>query len=376
MDSILRAAGDLLDTELSDPIELGGSRRSTVVRCRTASGGSVIVKAFSGEPEGLRSFASEAAGLSLRLAGPELIAVDAAVPLLVLEDLGDAPTLADLLLGDDPKAAATGLLAWARGLGRLAAGSVPKRADLARLRARYDKGVPSWEDEPWIERNFADLLALLDQTSVAVPKGLAGELAEIGAVGAEYLAFTPGDTCPDNNLLTQDGLRLIDFEAACFQSVFLTAAYCRMPFSTCWCVFRLPTGLAEGIERAFRAEVVNAYPELAGDAVWQAGVRRAIVVWTVDATVALLPRTLEDGPLHPTRRPVPTRRQLLEHRWGMASTLEEFPALAATMRTLLRDVARGWETPPLQGYPAFSELGSDDLVQELCPSEPSPERTV
>ncbi|WP_067143438.1 hypothetical protein [Microtetraspora malaysiensis] len=365
MDSILRAAADLLGTELSDPIDLGGSRRSTVVRCHTASRGSVIVKAFSGEPEGLRSFASEAAGLSLRMAGPELFAVDTAVPLLVMEDLGDAPTLADLLLGDDPEAAAAGLLAWARGLGRLAAGSVPKRADLARLRARYDKGVPSWEDEPWIEQNSAGLLDLLGQTLITVPEGLAGELAEIGTVGAECPAFTPGDTCPDNNLLTPDGLRLIDFEFACFQSVFLTAAYCRMPFSTCWCVYRLPTGLAEEIEHAFRAEVVNAYPELADDAVWQAGVRRAVAVWTVDATVALLPRTLEDGPLHPTRRPVPTRRQLLEHRWAMASTLEEFPALAATMRTLLGEIAGGWGTPPLQGYPSFGGLGSDDLVRKL-----------
>ncbi|MGI5492959.1 hypothetical protein [Microtetraspora malaysiensis] len=365
MDSILRAAGDLLDTELSDPVDLGGSRRSTVVRCRTATGGSVIVKAFAGEPEGLRSFASEAAGLSLRLAGPELLAVDAEVPLLVMEDLGDAPTLADLLLGDDPKAAAAGLLAWACGLGRLAAGSVQRKADLARLWARYDKGVPSWEDEPWIEQNSADLLALLDRTLITVPRGLAGELAEIGAVRAEYPAFTPGDTCPDNNLMTSDGLRLIDFEFACFQSVFLTAAYCRMPFSTCWCVFRLPTGWAEEIEHAFRAEVVDAYPELADDAVWRAGMRWAIAVWTVDATVALLPRTLEDGPLHPTRRPVPTRRQLLEHRWEMASTLEEFPALAATMRTLLGEVAGGWGMPPLQGYPVFREPGSDDLAREL-----------
>ncbi|WP_433220157.1 hypothetical protein [Microtetraspora malaysiensis] len=165
MDSILRAAGDLLDTELSDPVDLGGSRRSTVVRCRTATGGSVIVKAFAGEPEGLRSFSSEATGLSLRLAGPELLAVDAEVPLLVMEDLGDAPTLADLLLGDDPKAVTAGLLAWACGLGRLAAGSVQKKADLARLWARYDKGVPSWENEPWIEQNSADLLTLLDRTS-------------------------------------------------------------------------------------------------------------------------------------------------------------------------------------------------------------------
>ncbi len=354
MDLILRAAGEVLGTELSDPVDLGGSPRSSVLRCGTAVGGSVIVKAFTNEPEALRSFTAEAAGLSLGLAGPEVLGVDPEFPLLVMADLGAAPTLADVLLGDDPTAAENGLLAWARGLGRLAAESVHRRADLTRLWARYDKGMLSWGDEPWIAQNATDLLALLDGAGIAAPPGLIEELARIGTAGGEeYPALTPGDTCPDNNLLTSEGLRLIDFEAACYQSVFLTAAYCRMPFSSCWCVFALPAEMAAEVEQAYRAEVVAVYPALAEDEVWQAGMRQAIAVWTVDATVSLLPRTVEDGPLNRTRRPVPTRRQVLRHRWEMASAMEEFPALAETMRLLLREVAGGWEVAPLPGYPAF-----------------------
>ncbi|PYC66101.1 hypothetical protein C7C46_31625 [Streptomyces tateyamensis] len=354
MDLILRTAGDLLGTVLSDPVDLGGSTRSTVLRCRTAAGGSVIVKSFSNEPEALRSFTSEAAGLSLGLAGPALLGVDKAVPLLVMADFGGAPTLADVLLGDDPKAAEEGLLAWARALGRLAAGSVHRQADLAQLWTRYDKGMPSWGEQPWIEENATALPALLAGAGITPPPGLVGELARIGTAGGEdYPAFTPGDTCPDNSLLTAEGLRLVDFEAACFQSVFLTAAYCRMPFSSCWCVYRLPTGLAQEIEQAYRSEILATYPALAEEAVWQAGMRQAIAVWTVEATVRLLPRTVKDGPLHRTRRPVPTRRQVLRHRWEMASTMEDFPALAETMRLLLREVAGGWGVGPLPGYPAF-----------------------
>ncbi|MEU4087075.1 hypothetical protein [Streptomyces aureus] len=355
MESILRAAGALLDTELSGPVDLGGSSRSTVLRCATADGRSVIVKAYGDGPDSLRCFTAEAAGLSLGIAGPEVLGVDTAIPLLVMADLGDAPTLADVLLGNDPAAAEAGLLAWARGLGRLAAASVHRRADLTRLWARYDRGMPSWEEDPWIPRNPASLLALLDEAGIAAPAGLAEELARIGTAGGEeYPAFTPGDTCPDNNLLTAEGLRLIDFEAACYQSVFMTAAYCRMPFSSCWCVFALPPGTAAEIERAYRDEVVGVYPALADDDVWQAGMRGAIAVWTVDATVRVLPRSAQDAPLHPTRRPVPTRRQLLRHRWEMASELEEFPALAETMRSLLREVAGDWDVPALPGYPAFA----------------------
>ncbi|WP_033212952.1 hypothetical protein [Kitasatospora phosalacinea] len=361
MDEIIRAAGALLGQPLRHPVDLGGSPRSTVLRCRTADGGSVIVKAFADGPEARRAYAGETAGLSLGLAGPGLLAVDPERRLLVMADLGNAPTLADLLLGTDPKAAERGLLEWARGLGRLAARSVPRRAEFAALWQHHGEGLPSWEDEPWQLRNAGAFLELLAECGVSAPPGLADELAEVGTAGGErYPGFTPGDTCPDNNLITAEGLRLLDFEAAGYQSVFLTAAYCRMPFSSCWCVYRLPVGLARRVEGAYRSEVVTRYPDLAEDAVWQAGTARAVVVWTVDSTLHLLRRALpEDGPMHRTRRPVPTRRQLLRHRWTSALRLTGYPAFTATVRLLLSELASEWDAPELPGYPAFhSATGS------------------
>jgi hypothetical protein len=48
---------------------------------------------------------------------------------------------------------------------------------------------------------------------------------------------------------------------------------------------------------------------------------------------------------------------VLRHRWEVASTLEEFPAFAETMRLLLREVAGGWEVaPPLVFHREFHEL--------------------
>lgn len=360
MDQILHAAGELLGTALVGPTDLGGSSRSTVLRCRTAEGRSVVVKAYQDDSVALRCFTAETAGLSLGLGGPELLGVAPEVPLLVMADLGDAPTLADVLLGDDPKAAEEGLLAWARGLGRLAAGSVHRRGELAELSARYRKnGLASWDDDPWIPERAAKFPGLLESSGVPVPAGLVDELERVGTAGGEtYPAFTPGDTCPDNNLLTPDGLRLIDFEAACFQSVFLTAAYCRLPFATCWCVFMLAPDLARRIEETFRAELVPAYPALADDAVWQAGMDQAVVVWTVDSTVSMLSRAQEqDIPMHRTRKPVPTMRQVLRHRWetaGTASAGDAYPAFGAAVRGLLREVADGWDVPSLPAYPAFA----------------------
>ncbi|MFG2818596.1 hypothetical protein ACGFX4_04115 [Kitasatospora sp. NPDC048365] len=359
METITRSAGQALGTTLSDPLDLGGSPRSTVLRCRTADGGTVVLKAFADEEGALRAFAAEAAGLALGLGGPELLAAlpDEDRPILVMTDLGTAPTLADLLLGDDPDAVRDALLAWARGLGALGAASVDRRREFEASALRYARTeLPIWSLDPWQARNAESLPALLEAAGLAVEPGLAEELAAIGtAGGADYPAFTPGDTCPDNNLITAGGLRLIDFETCGYQSVFLTAAYCRMPFSTCWCVFDLPADLADAAERAYRAEVVGRYPRLADDTVWEAGIRQAVAVWTVDATVRLLARSAEDRPLHRTRRPVATVRQLLVHRWRQAAGLTEYPAFAATMRALLDRVAATWDAPPLPGYPALAK---------------------
>ncbi|MFD8707254.1 hypothetical protein ACFV1W_32505 [Kitasatospora sp. NPDC059648] len=367
MDEIIRAAGALLGQSLRYPVDLGGSSRSTVLRCRTATGGSVIVKAFADDPEARRAYTGETAGLSLGLAGPELLAADIERRLLVMADLGDVPTLADLLLGTDPKAAERGLLEWARGLGRLAACSVQRRAEFAALWQHHGQGLPSWEDEPWQRQNVDAFLDLLTECGLTAPPGLADELTAVGTAGGErYPGFTPGDTCPDNNLITPEGLRLIDFEAAGYQSVFLTAAYCRMPFSSCWCVYQLPADLAQRIEECYQFEVVTQYPDLAEEELWQAGMAQAVVVWTVDTTLRLLRRALpQDGRMHRTRRPVPTRRQVLRHRWTSALQLTGYPAFTSTMRLLLSELAAGWDVPELPGYPAFRAGAGPEAVQTV-----------
>ena len=54
------------------------------------------------------------------------------------------------------------------------------------------------------------------------------------------LAFTPGDTCPDNDVQVADGLVLIDFEDAQWRHVVWDVAYLTVPFPSCWCSWRLP----------------------------------------------------------------------------------------------------------------------------------------
>lgn len=352
----MAAASVLLGERLSDPADLGGGR-SRVLRCRTAAGGTVVVKSYRATPDGARSFAAEEAGLAFTGAagvGPRLLAADPAAALIVMTDLGDAPSLADALLGESPAAAESAVLSWARACGRLAAATAGREDELARL----TRGAPRPRLAEMLREGCDVLAERAAAAGVAVPAGLDADLAGLASVigPCPHRVFSPGDLCPDNNLLTAEGFRFLDYEAAGFHCAFLDAAYVRMPFSTCWCVFRLPGELAAAAEAIYRSEVAGVHPGLAADEVWQRGVRLAMAAWTADMTDWLLDSALAaDRPMDDVR-PSPTARQLLRYRWQtLAEALDgagEMPVLSELMRRLLA-ATEGWDVPGLPGYPAF-----------------------
>ncbi|HEY1174693.1 MAG TPA: hypothetical protein VGF17_00925 [Phytomonospora sp.] len=356
VDEVLAAAAAILGVGLSAPVDLGGSSRSTVLRATRDDGGTVIVKAqHLGDPEAVSRFAAEAAGLTFTERGPELLGVDRDAAVLVMSDLGTWPCLADVLLGDDPTAATGALLSWALAYGRIARDSLTRADELSELLARYGDTAPNWNDSPWLDERLPKSVDLFDLVGLSPPAGLDEEIAALGeVVRGGPRVFSPGDICPDNNLLTDQGLRVIDFEGAGFHSAYLDAAYVTMPFATCWCVFRLPAEVAERVEHAYWTELTGAEPTAAH----RAGTRAAVAVWTLDMLSYLLPRSVDaDGPMHPKRRPIATKRQVMRHRLGMAVALlseaGEFPAVAEACARLLAYTDR-WETPALGLYPAFA----------------------
>ncbi len=314
MDDLLAAASAALGATLTDPENLGGSGRSGVARCRVAGGGTVVVKKYPATAEGTDSFAAEAAGLALAAqagAGPRLLAASSPARLVVMSDLGNAPSLADVLLGGSAAAAEAALLDWARACGELATATAGRQQELAALRAAHSTGPGAAGAKPaaawpasarpagagpaadgsahWLERRIFQIPALLASLSIPAPARLASDLAEVAGIvrPGQPQVFSPGDICPDNNLLTAGGVRFIDFESAEFHSVFLDAAYLRMPFSTCWCVFRLPDRIGRAAEAAYR--------DLGRPSLSRPGQRRALAAG----------RQARDGGLDPARDDIP-----------------------------------------------------------------------
>jgi hypothetical protein len=358
----IAAASVALHRPVSDPVPLqSGSDWSVVLRCQDSAGGTVIVKTYPLTAEGASSFAAEAAGLALADGTgltPAFIAAEPTRHAVVMSDLGSAPSMADVLLSSSQESARAALLSWADACGRLSVAACGRQPDFDRLLACFGNGERDESYAAGLPDRILVAGERATQLGVEAPAGLTADLAAVAAAASsdQYTVFSPGDICPDNNMLTAGGIRFLDFEAAGYHSVFLDAAYIRMPFSTCWCVFRLPSELSAAAEAAYREQVCLIWPELADDDVWQPGIRRAVAAWTLSSMTWLLGRSLRaDVPMNPEQNS-PQTRQLMRYRWQrLAAELEpsgELPALVSLVHSLLM-ATTGWQAPELPLYPAL-----------------------
>lgn len=362
---------------LADPEDLGGSDRSVVARARVARNPfslprTLVVKHYLAEPDPGRPdpFHYEVASCQLFTAlpadtrpSPVIIAHDPDARLLVLEDLGRSSTLADTLFGPDPAAARRCLVSWARALGRMQAATAGRENDFGALLRRL--GERAWRDPVADEARAAlaglpELLATqlgLTVTGAAVHEAR-GTARLLG--GTRYRAFSPSDTCPDNNLVTSRGVRFVDFEWGCFRDVALDAAYFRVPFPGCAASFALPAGMSEAMLEAWRDEIAAVWRDLDDPRRMERRLLEAQLLWVWLCTWWLLPRIAErDATIGTDAGRSPRISCALATYWrrigvaaaaaeGLAATAE----LAATVTAALQ--ARYPEAPTeLPLYPAF-----------------------
>lgn len=317
---------------LAEPEDLGGSGSSTVVRVRVASSPfslprTLVVKRYGPvEPNAPGdAFVQEAVSYQLFTAlspeermCPEMFAHSGKERLVVLEDLGRAPTLADKLLGADARAAERALLSWSRSLGRLHASTAGREADFDALSRRLGTTRVTDPLASAGHQAFEELPELLADALGVVTSGAAHRRAK----GSSWLldshshrAFSPSDACPDNNVITSKGVRFLDFEGGCWRDVLLDAGYLRVPFPSCWCSYALPAGMTEAMIAAWRAEVRDVWPDLDDDDILLPGLLDAQLFWVWVSTWWFLPRPgQDDQPLDPELKS-PRRSVALRSRW-------------------------------------------------------------
>jgi hypothetical protein len=172
---------------------------------------------------------------------------------------------------------------------------------------------------------------------------------------ASAAVLTHGDPCPDNALLVDEEMRLIDFEFAGLRSPLIDGAYGRVPFPTCWCVNRLPENLALAMEATYRAELRHALPWVEEEQAWRRSVVEASAFWLLsDLAEWLLPVALKEERVWG----ISTFRQRLLMRLPLFAELTReyghLPALGRLAQQVADQLAERWpelESMPL--YPAF-----------------------
>lgn len=338
---ILTAAAAALDAELTDVEELSRGR-SLVLRAR-AGDRSVILKApLESGPGSARELAALRVLRDLPGVVPLLAEADDP-PVLVLADLGTGPSVADALLGRDPAVAEAALGAWATALGTLQAATTGRRDAFAAALAELSPlGPPEPDTSAGTVASAATTLdRLLPRLGVRPAAAALDELRELRVGGPA--AVTPGDACPDNNVLGEDGCVLIDFEWAEFRPVAWDAAYLRVPWPTCWCSWALPADAAERALGHWRAAVG---PLPAG---FDAELERATLAWAFISAGFFLPRIL-DSTDSVQNAAGPIRRAFVQHRLATAPGDGPLADLAAEIAAALR---RTHGDHPLALAPAF-----------------------
>lgn len=263
---------------LVGPEDLAGSGPATVVRARVVSSfalpRTLVIKHYRDRPaSGPDPFAQEAVSYQLFTAlapdermCPELVAHDGRDRVLVLEDLGRTPTLEDKLYARDSRAAERALLSWARSLGRLHASTAGREADFNALLRRL--GGPAKSDSATDDELCGRVPELIrKRLGIPVPDEVRAQVTAAldQARAAGFRAFSPVELSPDNNLVTGQGVRFLDFESGCVRSALVDAAHLRLPFASWPDALALPAGMSEAMIAAWRAEVVGVWPAFADD---------------------------------------------------------------------------------------------------------------
>ncbi|CAM4064853.1 kinase [Nocardia ninae] len=303
--------------KLSDPIELSGSGRTTVLRVRVAENPyslprTLIVKQVRGHSQdrttgglapGVASidsaFLREAVSYQFTTAlsreqrpGAYLIAHSLPERLLILSDLGENSLLTQMLRSGAEPATRNGMMAFAQALGRMHAATVGREADFVALLRRVDVVHRVDGIAQQAESAIAEVPGLLQrELGIEVP----GEIAERIVRGnrlfsaGRFRAFSPSDLCPDNVILNEEGARFLDYEWGGFRDATLDIAYALVSFPGCLCDFELSRERARQMVEAWRSEVVGVWPALADDELMSERILEARLIWVWLSTYWFLP---------------------------------------------------------------------------------------
>lgn len=169
-----------------------------------------------------------------------------------------------------------------------------------------------------------------------------------------FRAYVHNDTCPDNCLMTADGVRLIDFERGGYHHCLVDVAYYRLGMPHCCWAGRLPSDVVVNLEQRNRENIASFIPEAADIRRFGSALTDACAYWNISSGIWMLDKNFAADFNWGNSS---WRQRVLFRLEQFATATEEFhylPVMGDAARETLRILGSHWISAPLPLFPSFS----------------------
>ncbi len=159
-----------------------------------------------------------------------------------------------------------------------------------------------------------------------------------------------GDSCPDNCLVFDAQVWLLDFEWAEIRHALIDGAFPWIHVPSCWCVNRLPDDLPDLLVGIYWSRLAEGIPEAAEDRHFHDGLVAASVVGFASNTCSDVFESDRRWGISTLRQRNLLRVRIFERTAGAHG----YPAIADACGTLGEQIDTRWsDVEPMPIYPAF-----------------------
>ncbi|OFT58304.1 phosphotransferase [Corynebacterium sp. HMSC05H05] len=313
---IIRAAADILtkryggEQELVDVERLDGSGLADVFRARVVNNPffqhrSVVVKhsPATGDELADAAFLREtvayqfATSLSEEVRpGPVLLGYDTAQRILIISDLGDGRTLADLLQDADAETHVDLLRRLGRALGKMHAGTADDEDAFNVLfqrmtRSRQNAANLQLLRDRLLSHRIRIGVEFLENAGIEIPGEVrfAATNVRTRLLRGGMRAFTPFDLTPDNIIQTGHSFHFLDYEWAGFRDVTFDVAFVVARFPVFLAAQPFNAAATDAFVDAWVSEVRGIWPSVEHPDTLQARITAGLIGWAMSSVAMLDP---------------------------------------------------------------------------------------
>ena len=224
---------------------------------------------------------------STRTLAPQFIAGDAIQGLIAFEYLPKARSFRDILRDANKNERRHALLTYAQTMGHMHGATYGRQKEWLRLRTSLGTFHQA-DTDPFdgILQTFRRLATLVQQPVSAAVETELSELKKMLSEAEPFFAFRHVDIAPQNYLLLNDGVKLVDFEYSDYGHFLLDVPLGPYPFPVRW---ECDEVLTREIENVYRAELSSGFPGALDDSIYYKGVLTAWIYWLL--RLGPVPRT-------------------------------------------------------------------------------------